>query len=308
MRRQETPAPAAPRVIAVVGAINEDLHLRVPAQPRPGETVLAAAVQRFPGGKGANQAVAVASGGGPCVLVGTVGDDEAGARITAALGRAGVDVEHVGVAAGQPTGVAVVLVDAGGENSVIVSLGANSDLDGQRARRALAEIPDLGAILAQGELSAECIEAAAGAALGRGARFVLNLAPYRPVSAETLATCDPLVVNEGESRALGAQLGVDAEDHLLRARALARHARSVIITLGGAGAVYADGADTGRLPAPVVAVVDSTGAGDAFVGAVTSALTRGDSLAAACRAGIDSGSKAVQAVGAQSWRRNDARR
>lgn len=285
--------------IAVVGSVNQDLMIGVDRLPQPGETILAHDLERRSGGKGANQAVAVAAAGSGCFLVGAVGDDSAGAELTAALTAARVDAGHVHTLSGVPTGTAVVLVDPRGENSIVVAAGANGAVTPELVRRSLATLPQLDAVLAQAELSVACIEAAASHAESLEVRFVLNLAPYVTVPASVLALCDPLVVNEIEAADLAAEQGLGSGGPQSSAEGLAGLCRSVIITVGGEGALYRRGDKGASIAAPRVTVVDTTGAGDAFVGAMVSNLAASGDLEAACRAGIEAGSRAVQHRGAQ---------
>jgi ribokinase len=290
--------------IAVVGSINQDLRLRIDVLPQPGETILADRLDSGPGGKGANQAVAITRGGGRCDLIGAVGDDDTGHRLLQSLSGAGVGLEHVCSIPDTKSGTAVVMVDSSGENAIVVTSGANKAVNSDHVTRSLLAISDLSTVLTQAELSTECITAAAQFAATAGIRFILNLAPYRAVSAGILKLCDPLIVNEIEASALAAALGITSETHATLDRTslvieLARRCQSVIITLGGDGALYSDGSLTGHLAAPKVSVLDTTGAGDAFVGAVTAQLSETDDLAEGCSAGIRAGSAAVQYEGAQ---------
>ena len=221
--------------IAVVGSINRDLHLRLESLPRPGETVLTDTLATTTGGKGANQAVAVALAGVTCHMVGAVGDDASGLAALASLRRYGVDLGEVRRLTGTETGTAVVMVDAHGQNSIVVAAGANSVLTAEQVTTSLRTIPDVTTVLAQCEVSAETVVAAAEFAHSVGARFVLNLAPYRATAPSILKQCDPLVVNEVEAAALAADLGEDATDLGALSVALARVCPSVVIT-AGAGA------------------------------------------------------------------------
>lgn len=285
--------------IVVVGSLNQDQRIRVRTIPRPGETILADDVQRSAGGKGANQAVAVARFDGDCLLIGAVGADEEGARLLKTLGAAGVDTARVRILPGRTTGQATVLVDDDGQNCIVVASGANLGLDDATVRAELDRAGAVATVLTQGEISTECIAACAEYCRSHDVRLVVNLAPYRDISPGVVELCDPLIVNEFEGEALGDELGIAAAAPSELARALVEHCRSVMITLGGDGAVYADRSGDGQVPAPRVEVVDTTGAGDAFVGAAAAALSRGDGLAAACRAGVEAGSRAVQHHGAQ---------
>jgi ribokinase len=289
--------------VAVVGSVNQDLHLRLDALPLPGETVLARRLARGPGGKGANQAVAVARHGGASQLIGAVGRDFTGDSLLRLLKDAGVGVEHVRAVPGTQTGTAVVMVDDHGENAIVVASEANMALDPEHVRLSLQSIGDIAVVLTQAEVSMECIAAAAEFAAATQARFILNLAPYTAISTELLRSCDPLIVNEIEAAALSEALGIphpaggDADPVL--ATELAKHCLSVIVTLGAHGAFYSDGNHSGHVPAPKVKVVDTTGAGDAFVGAVAAHLADHHDLVASCSAGIEAGAYAVQHEGAQ---------
>ncbi len=286
--------------ICVIGSVNQDYVLRVRAIPGPGETVLSDGLGKHPGGKGANQAVAAARLGAAVRFVGGVGDDEDGAALLAHLRAEGIETQDVEVVAGTPTGIAMVTLDAAGENSIVVAPGANFALTAQRAAAAIAAARP-GLVALQAEVPRDIVVAAVAAADAAGARVVLNLSPYLPLAAEVLAVCDPLVLNETEVAALVARPvdGVGAA----RAAAveLTGRARSVVVTLGGRGAVWADRSSSGAVPAPAVAeVVDTTGAGDAFAGALCARLAAGAGLRAAVEAGVLVGSIAVTREGAQS--------
>lgn len=285
--------------VVVVGSVNADTTLHVTRIPGPGETVTASRSTVSPGGKGANQACAVVRAGAGCLLVGAVGQDEAGAMLAGELERRGVALEELLRLADVESGGATVLVDDGGENCIVVVGGANASLAPEQVTAGLDRAGDAGLILTQGELSAECVSAAAAWAASAGVRFVHNLAPFRPVPADLLAVCDPLVVNEHEAADLAAALGHPTEDVEELLALLQEHCPSVVITLGGAGAAYSSPAGPGRQPSSVVTVVDTTGAGDAFVGAAAASLLTDDDLGRACAAGVAAGAAAVQHSGAQ---------
>lgn len=293
-------AGPAPRQVVVVGSVNRDYVCRVPSVPGAGETVLGGELSLFSGGKGGNQAVASARMGAPTTLVACVGDDDDGQALLANLAAAGVDTTHVVTLGGVRSGTAFVMVTDDGENSIVVASGANGRLDARRAREAVAELASEGdVVVLQAEIPLESVVAAIEEADRRSARVVLNLAPFRGMPAAALRLSDPLVVNEHEARALlkvadGHQ--VDVEDLV---RSLRSHARSAVLTCGPAGAVaaYDDGVD--KVSAPLVQVVDTTGAGDAFTGALAAALSQGADLGAAVRVGVAAGSFAVGRHGAQ---------
>lgn len=287
-------------VVVVVGSLNSDQQIALPALPRPGETVLAIDLQVRSGGKGANQAAAVALAGARCWMVGAVGQDTAGAAMLADLERVGALTGSVLRRRGVALGSALVMVDQSGENSIVVVAGANGAIGATDVRDQCEQIGPIDVLVTQAELSAECLDAAAAAAQQAGARFVLNLAPYRSVDQDVLGRCDPLVVNEHEAAALAADLTGGPVPPAELLALLAQHAQSVVITLGGDGAEHAVGPARGRVEAPAVRVVDTSGAGDAFVGALAVELARSADLATACAAGVAAGSRAVQQVGARA--------
>jgi len=286
--------------LIVLGSANTDYTVVVDRHPQPGETLLGGDVAVATGGKGANQALAAARAGAMPIFVGAVGDDAAGRAMLDALGAGGVDVSSTARLADAPTGVALITVSSDGENTIVVAPGANGRLDPDAVLATIAPLagPET-VLLSQLEVPLAVVQAAAHAVAGAGGRVVLNLSPARDISAELLALCDPLVVNESEARAVGAASFVDAAGALDAARALGDRCRSVVITLGGDGAVWSDGAGGGHVAAPRVDVVDTTGAGDAFVGALSAELADGASLADAVTAGVRSGAAAVQWRGAQ---------
>ena len=278
----------------VVGTVNVDEVFECAALPLPGETVLALSTARHQGGKGANQASAAARWGAPTSLVAMVGDDEGGASAVADLQSWGVQTTEVGIA-DLPTGRALILLDRAGENSIVVASGANSALDGGRARAALDRL-DLNphdVVLTNGEVAADVVAAAADAAQERGARHVHNLAPARV--ADVAATPDSLLVlNEVElTQATGE---ADPEAAL---RAILAGRPGAVLTLGSRGAIAATPDGHVAMPATPTEVVDTTGAGDAFCGALAAELVAGSDLVAAVRLAVRAGSYAVTGAGAR---------
>ncbi len=285
--------------VLVVGSANLDFIVQVAVAPRPGETVLARTMIKVAGGKGANQAVAAARMGATVQFAGCVGDDDNGELLLRALRAEGVDTSTVEIIASEPTGLALVSVFDSGENSITVIPGANHALNASRVVQVIPERDQRAVIVMQAEIRQDVIDAVSAASAGH--RLVLNLAPYRHASPSTLALCDPLVVNQSEAAAMvGFPVtdAVSAEDAL---SILVKSARSAVITLGGDGASWAESGGGGRVSAPDVgAVVDTTGAGDAFVGALAAELAAGSTLGDAVRVGVHAGSYAVQRFGAQS--------
>jgi ribokinase len=275
---------------------------KVAAPPAPGETVLAKNMIKHPGGKGANQAVAAARMGARVRFIGCVGDDDDGALLMRELRAEDVDTTAVEIISHVRTGLALVSVFDSGENSITVVTGANFSLQPARVKRAIAaEGKQTAVVVLQGEVKGEIIDAAVLAAELVGARTVLNLAPYRQLSEQTLSACNPLVVNQSEAASMVGFQIADAEAALRALDVLLLSVRSAVITLGAAGACWAEAAGRGQVPAPEVdAVVDTTGAGDAFVGALAAELSAGLSLKEATETGVRAGSFAVARFGAQS--------
>lgn len=270
--------------VVVLGSLNVDLVTDVERHPRPGETVLATGpVRRFAGGKGGNQAVAAAEAGARVAMVGAVGEDEDGARYLARLRSRGVDVAAVRVEPGAATGQAWITVGADSENAIVVIPGANADL----TLEDLEPVSDLGpgdVLLVQLEVPMPVVAAAARRAHGRGARVVVNAAPYAALPHDVAALADPLVVNEHEALAL-------ADSDVVPG--------SVLVTFGGEGCSW-DGERFDGVAVPLERVVDTTGAGDAFCGALAAALATGADRAEAIRAAAEAGATAVQRAGAQA--------
>ncbi len=290
--------------VLVVGSANLDYIIKVDVPPGPGETILAKQMVRHPGGKGANQAVAAARMDVSVQFVGCVGDDPDGGLILRELQSEGVDTSAVEIVAHMQTGLALVSVFDSGENSITVIPGANFALQASRVKRAVATLernPIIIVLQAEVKPSVNTAAVTAASDPNINARIVLNLAPYSPVSAEILAACDPLVVNQSEA---GAMVGYEIVDRRAAERAVAElvsSVRSVVITLGADGACWGQRDERGYVAAPVLdAVVDTTGAGDAFVGALAAELATGASLEDAVKLGVEAGSFAVGRFGAQS--------
>ncbi|MFF2052620.1 PfkB family carbohydrate kinase [Leifsonia sp. NPDC058194] len=270
--------------LLVIGSVNEDRFTFVERFPLPGETVAAVAGRRGLGGKGANQAVAAARAGVRVAFVAKTGTDAAAVEAVDALMAFGVRTEAVERDARAATGTASIAVDALGENWVIVDAGANARLGAEDVLRAFARGGSaLGGsapvVLTQGEIPEAAILQAARSAELVGSRFVLNLAPVVDLPDEVLAQADPLVVNEHEAADIAARRGSDAREHIELLNALAAVSRSVVITLGAAGAIATRDGETWSVPGfRAGAVIDTTGAGDSFVGSLCARLARGADL------------------------------
>jgi ribokinase len=290
---------AESRSVVVVGSINEDVILQLGRSIRPGETVTAERVERLPGGKGANQAVAAAAAGAKVAMIGAVGDDPAGIRMVEDLRDRGVSTESVRTANGVNTGAAYITVTPDGENTIVLDPGANALVDSAAVAEAWPVLPTASVLLSLLEIPLGAVTAAVRLAANTGLRPVVTLAPAQPVPAELLIGLDPILVNEHEAAFLlqADSLG-DAQD---AAKELLRLGpASAVVTLGPTGAAVADSSGARLLPAvPVRKVVDTTGAGDAFAGALAAALAHGADLDAAVGAGLHAGAKAVGRRGAR---------
>jgi ribokinase len=305
--------------VVVVGSVNVDQVVTVDRLPLPGETLIGTSMTLLPGGKGANQAVAAARRGADTTMIGAVGDDVHASAALPLLVESGVDVERVATAEG-PTGLAVVSVGSDSENTIVVVPGANASVDEEAVARHADVVSRAAVVVLQGEIPVSGIERAARLAAGR---LVLNLAPVVAVSAEVVRLADPLVLNEHEGRLLLELVAPEAAERLaerdasddatgassaagssgadaavvgeLRALGVA----SVVLTRGAAGALVSDASGSWSVPSPRVRAVDSSGAGDAFVGALSAALAGGSSLLEAAKEAVRVGAYSVTTAGTQ---------
>lgn len=288
--------------LAVVGAINVDLVVSSERLPRAGETVVGAGPQSFGGGKGANAAVAAARAGAEVLLVGAVGADQTGAETLDQLKAEGIDVAGVARLDDEPTGVALIVVDAAGENQIAVGAGANGALGADAVRAALEpRVAELGCVLVSTEIPDAAVLAAVDVAVAAGVRCVLNPAPPTPAVDASVGRGAILTPNEGELRDLLDRLGeADAESVAGRALALAAISGApVIVTRGGDGVLIADGEEVVELAAPAAEVVDTTGAGDTFNGVLVARLAAGDDLRRAAQLAVAAASISVGTAGAR---------
>lgn len=278
--------------VVVAGSANMDLVGLAPSLPRPGETVLGDDFVMTPGGKGSNQAIAAALAGGETVFLGAIGSDAFGVTLNARLAAAGVGVDLVRTSYGS-SGVAVIMVDRAGENSILVSPGANRTFVGLTDEESAA-IAAADVLLCQQEIPMATVLAALRAGRAAGTRTILNAAPARVLPSGLLDEVDLLVVNETEARAI---TGGDDPD----VKALLDLVPRVVLTLSGNGSRYADrdGTDV-HVPAFRVEVADTTAAGDAFTGALAVAWGEGRDLVDAVRWANAAGAACVRRVGASN--------
>ena len=286
--------------VFVLGSINQDFVLKVERRPKPGETVTNAQLSTHNGGKGANQAAAAAFLGASVAFLGRVGDDEFGEPLVQALKEKGIDTSLIERALGASTGAAFITVTPDGENAITVAPGANRSLTPGDVDAASGAIWEARVLVAQMEVPIETVLRAVEVAAEGGTRALVNLAPTFEVPRELLESLDPLVVNEHEAAFLLGGEVEGVEGALAAApELLSLGPRTAVITVGEAGAVFAEGGSSGHLPAPKVDVVDTTGAGDAFVGALAVRLARGASLEGAVAYAVRAGAAAVTKEGAQ---------
>ncbi|WP_211880694.1 ribokinase [Pseudarthrobacter albicanus] len=300
-----TNTPNAGRIV-VVGSLNADLTIYTERLPLPGETLHGSGFAVNPGGKSANQAVAAARLGGAVTLIGAVGNDANGALLLASTAGAGVDVARVRHTA-EPTGVAVISVDAAGENSIIIAAGANGTLAPEHLDAAAFDgAAVVGLCL---EVPLATVQAAAQAGHDAGARVLLNLSPYAQIPQALAGLTDVLLVNAHEASqflggfAMPAPEAPEAEWEPAVAQFAAHGLAQVLVTLGSQGSVVLD--STSATPAVRIAptrvdAVDTTGAGDAFTGGVAARLAAGDSLVDAARYASVSAAMAATRKGTQT--------
>ncbi len=288
--------------ITVVGSLNMDFVVQVEALPRAGETVLGRGFATIPGGKGANQACAAARLGGRVRMIGRVGDDALGRELCASLGAAGVDTTAVLATRGAPSGVALIAVEAGGQNQIVVAPGANGLLTADDVARALGAGAG-GFLLLQLESPPDAVEQALALGQERGATVLLDPAPARPLADALLARVSCLTPNQSEALSLLGRSGggfplAEAPEV---ARALrARGPRAVVLKLGASGAFLDDGAGGRHFPGLKVDAVDTTAAGDTFGGALAVALAEGRGLPDAIVFANAAAALSVTRPGAQS--------
>ncbi|MCS6888413.1 MAG: ribokinase [Chloroflexus sp.] len=282
--------------IIVVGSLNMDLVVRAPRHPQPGETLIGSDFQTFPGGKGANQAVAAARLGARVRMIGRVGVDAFGETLLAAAQHDGVDTTFVQRDPDAPTGVALITLDAQGQNTIVVAPGANMRVSEADVERAEAIFAGADALLMPLECPLTAVMAATRLARKHGVKVILNPAPAQPLPIDLLAQLDYLVPNQPELQTLA-----EGETDVAKATEYVRRqgVKSVVVTQGEAGAMLVSDDHTTQVPAFHVPVVDTVAAGDAFVAAFCVALAEGKTPLEAVRWGNAAGALTVTRSGAQ---------
>lgn len=291
--------------VLVIGSTNVDLAVRVERHPSPGETLSARTLHTSPGGKGANQALAAALSGADVVFAAKAGRDAYADEALRLLRTSGVDLSRVEVV-DDPTGMAFITRDDSGENSIVIIPGANGAWRPEDVRTLASAIADAEAVVCQGEIPAEVVDAVAVACRAASTRFVLNLAPVIDVARETLTAGDPLVVNQHEARLAADALGIapaDDDSEMIRA-VVAAGVPSLVLSRGADSTLLVSADRVDEIVSCPVDVVDTTGAGDAFVGAFVAKLADGADTRDAARYAAAFAADTVTRAGAQeSYRR-----
>ncbi|MEO7123761.1 MAG: ribokinase [Lacisediminihabitans sp.] len=278
--------------VSVLGSANLDLVFTTERIPLPGETLLARSVDRFPGGKGLNQAVAAARSGADTTFIAALGTDENGAVLAATIKDSGID-DRLVRRVNEATGQAFIVVNLAGENTIIVASGANATVETLRAPETAAVLASK-VLLMQLELPVDVVTEAALAAHASGTVVMVNAAPAHPLSDALLGAIDYLIVNEHEACELGG-----SDDLATASHALATAVPRVIVTIGSEGSVlYEDGKELARVTAFVVTPLDTTGAGDTFCGAFAGAISEGQDFVSSARFATAAAAVSVQSVGA----------
>jgi ribokinase len=291
--------PPSVKPVLVIGSLNMDLVARCEQLPQPGQTIFGQDFFTAAGGKGANQAVAAARLGARVAMAGCVGHDQFGHELIAGLRAAGVDADEVQAVA-RPTGTALITVDAAGNNTIVVISGANLACDKALVDRALAIAGGPGILLLQHEIPPEVNDHAIRAAHDAGWFVILNPAPARPVAQALLPLIDIIVPNETEAAKIAGGVVAGRTDALAVGRRLvAQGTRAALVTLGGDGALYCDASVALHCPAVAVAAVDTTAAGDGYIGALATALADGRTIQESLGYAGASAALSVTRLGAQ---------
>jgi ribokinase len=285
--------------IAVVGSVNMDIVARVDRVPAPGENVRGSDLRTIPGGKGANQAVACARLGAETTFLGRVGDDAFGQRLSQGLAEAGVRTDTVRTVTGCASGIALILIDAAGQNTIVVTAGANERLVPQDIDAARPILQAADAVVLQLEIPPETVARTIRLSREVGTPTILDAGPPRGLADAAVFECDILSPNEAEAAALLGRTPGEMTPDALAAELAARGPKAVVIKAGGHGAVVAQGGRLVRIPAFKIRPVDTTAAGDAFTAALAIEFVKGTDLAEAARVANAAGALACLRLGAQ---------
>ena len=287
-------------LIVSLGGINMDLVTFAERLPQDGETVVGERFVTYPGGKGANQAVAVARLGMPAVMVGRVGDDTFGPQLIELLQSAGVDTLGVGITGNASSGIAVISIGERAQNRIVQVLGANNTCGAAEFEVVAGLLPRASALMLQLEVAVDLSMRVAGLAAQQGVSVMLDPGPVRPIPAEFFASVSIITPNETEAQALVGFPITDLNAAQAAANELIRRGvGAAVIKMGSQGAFWCDGSTNGHEPAFPVTAVDTVAAGDAFNGALATALATGQSLPDAVRWASAAGAVAVTKIGAQ---------
>jgi ribokinase len=284
--------------VLVVGSINVDLVVSVAVLPERGETVAGGMFAQHQGGKGANQAVAAARMGARVALVGAVGPDDYGRAALDELRAEGIDVSRIAISSltAESTGIALIIVDGRGQNQIAVASGANARVDGRFVSKALRDSPVAGSVLLSNfEVRDDAVVAGAQFGAASGMTLLVNPAPARAIASELIALRPILIPNELEAEALTGERDPVAAGRLLAART----GNTVIVTIGARGAVIVTTSAVEHIPVPYVEVLDTTGAGDTFCGALAAEIAAGSDLSTAARVAVRAASLSTTARGAR---------
>ena len=290
-------------MITVIGSFNMDLVIEAPRFPAPGEAILGKNFRRACGGKGANQALAVARMGMHATMIGAVGQDAFGDEMLANLRAANVDIVTVARRSDVPSGTAMIVLDANGQNQIVVANGANDTLSAADVERATDRIAASKALVVQLETPLETVRAGIEIAQDSGVLTIFNPAPFAPVPDDLLRRCDFIIPNEGEaSKLTGVQIEAttDAAAAARQLRERAAFNADVLITLGGNGVWIDSESFVGHVPGFAVEAVDTVGAGDTFIGAFAVRIVEGAAPQEAARFGCTAAAIAVTRRGAQT--------
>jgi ribokinase len=287
--------------IIIIGSMNMDMMVRTDHIPRPGETVMGRDFLMNPGGKGANQAVAVARLSGDAKFVGKIGNDLFGRQAAQLFREEGVDTSGLSSDPELPSGIALITVDQHGENSIVVAPGANASLNPSDVRAHIDDTPNAKVLLLQLEIPLETVSFAINMAKDKGIKVILNPAPAQILTDELLSAVDILTPNETEAEYLTGISVFDLDSAKQAAQSLhAKGVVSVIITLGQKGALLYHNGEFQHIPAIKVEAIDTTAAGDVFNGALAVAITEGKELSQAIEFACHAAALSVTRIGAQS--------